>query len=100
MTGVAAREGRMSIVGCLFRIWAGLTVLAVAIAAASYWLVDHLPAAQSAESANIYVNAFLITAPAPVLTVPALVAVGLVWGLLRWLSRRLHRSEILHHRIL
>lgn len=85
----------MSIVRCLFRIWAGLTVLAVVIALACFWLADYIPAAQDAESANVYVNAFLIAAPAPVLTVPALVAVGLFWALLRWLSRRVHRSRSL-----
>ncbi len=83
----------MSIVRCLFRIWMALTVLAVAIDIACFWLASHLPAAQNAGQANIFLNTFLISAPAPVLIVPALAVVGLFWGLLRWLSRLVHRSQ-------
>jgi hypothetical protein len=92
----APREGRMNIVKCLFRIWTALTVAAVAIDIACFSLVGYLPAAQNAEQANVFLSTFLISAPAPVLIVPALVAVGLFWGVLRWLSHLMHRRGLAH----
>ena len=84
----------MSIVRCLLCIWAAVAVLAIAVAITCFWLVNHLPAAQGAEYANIYVNAFLIAALTPILAVPALVVVGLFWALVRWLSRLVHRDHL------
>jgi hypothetical protein len=83
----------MSIVGCLVRAWMSLTILAVAINFASVWLVDHLPAARSVSEANIYLDVFMISAPAPIVLVPVLTVVGGLWGLLRALSRLVQRSQ-------
>jgi len=85
----------MSIVGCLFRLWATLTVLAIAIDIACFWLVEHIPAAQTASEATIYLSTFMVSAPAPFLLVPVLVVVGLLWGLLRSLWHLAHRPPSL-----
>jgi len=83
----------MSITGCLFRMWATLSVLAVALAIACFWLVEHLPAAQSANEATIYLTTFLISALAPMLLVPVLAMVGVTWAVLRALLRLAQRSR-------
>jgi hypothetical protein len=86
-------ECRMSIIRSLFRLWMSLTVLAVAIDLACFWLVEHLPAARTASEGNIYLDVFLISVPAPVLLSPVLALTGLVWGLLRSLSRLARRPQ-------
>lgn len=82
----------MSIARNLFRIWMMLTILALCVAGASYWLVQHLPAARSASDANIYIALFLASLAAPLALAIALTALGLMLGLLRWVWRMTHRN--------
>lgn len=82
----------MSISRCLFRIWMALTVVAVLAAGACFWLVLHLPAAQSVSQGNMYIPLFLVSIAAPIVIGPVLIVLGLVWGLLRWTATAAHHA--------
>ncbi len=80
----------MSIARGLFRVWTTATLLSFCVAAASYFLLQHLPAAKSAGDANIYIPLFLAGLAAPFALGAALTALGLALGVLRWIWRTVH----------
>jgi hypothetical protein len=77
-------EGRMSVKQCLFRLWVKLTVLSVLVDIASFWLVDHTPAAVPGSDGPNYLLILLVSAPAPIVLAVVLTLVGLFCSLSGW----------------
>jgi hypothetical protein len=82
-------EGRMSVKQCLFRLWVKLTVLSVVVDVASFWLVDHTPAAVPGSDGPNYLLILLVSAPAPIVLAVVLTLVGLFCSLSGWVWKKL-----------
>lgn len=87
----------MSISKCLFLIWAKLSLLSVLVDVASYWLVEHTPAAVPGSTDPNYLMIFTASVPAPIVLA---IVLTLVWlflklssALLRWIWKMLHRKQ-------
>jgi hypothetical protein len=87
----------MSISKCLFLIWVKLSLLSILVDVASYWLVEHTPAAVPGSTNLNYLMIFTVSVPAPIVLAIVLTLVWLFltlsWALLRWIWKMLHRKQ-------